>query len=140
MATQPQNTGKQGHSQLKTYAFNFDCADPAVNFTNGLYQTDVTLKNKGFIFGVIIKYNQDLSAYPAGVVIKTLLSSGLIINNEVLPVVNVPNEYNFANANAQANIIAPNNSPVFIQLENITGSGITALSFTVLMIVCEIDS
>lgn len=142
MATpiQPKNTGKQGNSEWKPFAFSFDCSDPNVNFTDGLYQTDITLKNGSLNYAAAIKYEQDLSIFPIGVIIEIVLADGTIINKDTTPVANVPNNYAFGNQAAFANVIDPNNSPVFVRLTGITGSGVAALKFTVSIVNCEITA
>lgn len=138
----PLNSGRQIASELKSYSGDFDCADPNVAFTDGSYQTDVVIKNKALIVGFFIKYYQDLSLYPVGPVITVRLNTGFlgIMNTEVLPVANIPDNFAVSNTNFFFNVPVPGNSPILVNLLGVTGSGITALSFTYTIIVVEFDN
>ena len=136
---QPLNTGKLTNSQIYTKAFYFDCADPAVNFTNGVYSTDVTFKNNSMLIFTLIKYFQDLSAYPAGINIKIQDYTPTIINSDTTPLANLVNQYAPNNQNQLVSQIIPAGNGLNVELDGITGSGITALSFMVFTIHVELD-
>lgn len=53
------------NSQLKTYSFTFDNADPVVNFANGTYYTNIAIANKAIVTGGWIKYNNNFTI-PSG--------------------------------------------------------------------------
>lgn len=143
MSTQPLNTGRLINSQFKSKAFIFDCSDPNVNFTNGSYSTDVTFKNNSLIHNCNIKFFQDLSAYPVQpALVEILDTSAQSLYVLDSPLANTPNQYSQGDANWQSvplnQIVAAGNS-LNVVLTGITGSGITALSFVMMIHYTEMD-
>jgi hypothetical protein len=155
MAAPFTNTGKSINSQLKVQAFFFDCSDPSINFIDGVYDTDIVLKNNALIWYSAIKYQQDLSAYPA---ITITVLTGTTGNNGILyqrtlPIVQTPNNYlrsvsgtvgvpgpgNQANSPQIGSAINNNNVGVGVGFTGMTASGITALSFTFVIMYVELD-
>ena len=137
-------TGKIVNSQQKTQAFYFDCADGDVNFSDGTYVTDCVFNNNSFITAAYIRFNQDLSAYPPFVVrILTTGTYGLIIETATIPQANIVNGFAPCTTVPLANVVGggtnTNNVQALVRLIGITGSGITALTFTVVFDYIELD-
>jgi hypothetical protein len=132
------SAGKLTSSQIKIQSFFFDCADPAVNFTDGIYRTDLVLKNGGFSPINFTKFFQDVSAYPP-ITIKIFTDSSYqsLANTINLPYPNVVDGFDAGGNGIGAK--NNNNVSVFVQLIGITGSGVTALSFETGIIYFEFD-
>ena len=146
------NTGKATQSQFKTQSFFFDCSDPSVAFTDGVYATDIILKNNALVFFTAIKYMQDVSAYPA-ITIDVFSTSTTInseFNSDTLPIAGtppgvyrpgnlVPGHYAVIAGPTFSTQINNNNCGVIVELTGITGSGVTALSFMFDIMYIEFD-
>ena len=91
---------KTTNSQLKVQSFNFSTADPAINYTDGIYNTNLVIKNNASIFWSGIKYFQDLSAAPSGVIIEVLTTTTVgeaTLNFSTTPFTNPVNGYTAGN-------------------------------------------
>lgn len=139
-------TGKITNSRLKTQSFFFDCADPSVNFTDGFYATDMVLKNRAAIITSMIKFEQDLTAYPALITINirtTTSGPNALLLQVITPLANVVDAYygnTFPISMAPAgSVINNNNVNVNVQITGLTGSGVTALSFMVSVTYIEFE-
>lgn len=160
-------TGQQTSSQIKVWSFEFDASDPEVNFTDGIYNTSIVLKNNSIIIGAGIQPFQDWTLLPIVLGGLTLLiecpslnePGGIFsIDNIVLPSstgVYAPNLWSmstyFNSVNTAAvppttyplsnpmTLVNPNNDFINIRLRGWTGSGVTAFSFQYYVQVIEFD-
>jgi hypothetical protein len=128
------------NSCVKNQSLYFDCAD--VNFTDGIYATDVIIKNNAILIITGLKFFQDTSAYPAlNIIVFTdsafSFPTLLFIS---LPLFNTPNQYSNSNTGGgNLGFVNNNNCTISVQLQGITGSGVTSLSFEVYILYVEMD-
>ena len=125
-------TGQLTNAKKNVWECYFDASDPSVDFTDGLYYTNLVIKQKSMIALSSVKFFQDLSAAPPGILIN------IGINTTSLCGVLTPfasNPYVWGNTTSAGvyTELNPNNEFVWIQLTGITGSGITALSFAIMI-------
>ena len=129
-------TGNLVNCQKIVKAFQFDASDPSVNFTDGIYPTQLLVENLSLgLFGYI-KFFQDVSAYPAITI--NILQQGYNFYSQTLPYSNTINQYNLLVVGQTE--INPNNDFMAVQLIGITGSGITALSFQFCVEITEFET
>lgn len=147
-------TGRLTNSQMKVQSFFFDCSDPGVNFTDGDYTTDLVIRANSLIYMCGVKYEQDVSAYPAITIAPRVVTSPpLSLNADILPFANKVNGYAIGNqtpgmAVAAApgtavwqviNVDTVADGTVYVRISGMTGSGITALSFMVFVAYFEFE-
>ena len=134
--------GKLVNSQIRSQAFYFDFKD--ANFIDGIYPTDCVIKRNAVIVSSFVKYFQDVSGYNSMTIdVVTDSPAQNLVATHNLPFLNIPNAYNVQvpvpAANEVATSLNNNNSTVFMLASGMTGSGITALSCVVVLLICEVD-
>lgn len=131
-------TGQLVNAQQKIWACEFDCADKSVNFTDGTYYTSILIKKNSFVTFQAIKFNQDLSAYPPGILIEYGLA-GNIWEGVITPFTSYPGQYKNTSGYGVQTELNPNNDFVYFTFTGMTGTGITALSMVLQVEVNECE-
>jgi hypothetical protein len=135
-------TGKITNSQVKSQSFFFDCKE--TGFLDGTYPTDLVIKNGSFIVSTYIRFDQDVSAYPAmNINIRSTSAYGFNLNFNALPSANIPDGFALGTPVPASGVLGggknTQNVEMLVIINGMTGSGIAALSFTFVAVYVELD-